>query len=115
MNLSKRDTVLLGKMLSEISDIETFVSGLDVQGFTQTKIAQKAVIMTFINIGELAKNLTGAFLDETKHIPWHKIRGLRNLAAHHYDAVDMADIWLTIERDIPKLKSALLAQQSARA
>jgi len=112
MSLSKRDAVLLGKMLSEIADIEMFVSDLDQDTFAQIKIVQKAVIMTFINLGELAKNLTEGFLNKTNHIPWHKIRGLRNLAAHHYDAVDMVDIWLTIKRDIPVLKMALLIQTS---
>ena len=108
MSLSMRDSVLLGKMLSEITDIELFVSDLDGEAFAKTRIAQKAVVMTFINIGELAKSFTDDFLEKTKHIPWRKIRGLRNLAAHHYDAVDMVDIWHTIKRDIPVLKKALL-------
>ena len=112
MSLSDRDKVLLKKMLAEISDIEMFVAGMDCGSFLREKMAQKAVIMTLINMGELAKNLSADFVGETQHVPWHKIRGLRNIAAHRYDVVKMENIWFTIEQDIPFLKALLSARLS---
>lgn len=36
------------------------------------------------------------------------LRGLRNIAAHHYEAIRLPNIWLTIQRDVPELKRMLL-------
>lgn len=111
MNHKSRDLTIIGKMLNEISDIESFTVGLSCDVFAQVKVIQKAVIMTMINIGELSKSFSDEFIAATKHIPWRDIRGLRNLAAHHYEAVAMEDIWHTIEQDIPKLRDVLIAEQ----
>ncbi|MEG1813103.1 MAG: HepT-like ribonuclease domain-containing protein [Clostridia bacterium] len=109
MSHEKRDTIILKKVLSEIADIEAFVTEMTDEDFCTTKIAQKAVTMSLINIGELSKSFSEAFLDETKQIPWRDIRGLRNLPAHHYEGIDMNDLWHTIQNDVPALKSALTA------
>ena len=39
-------------------------------------------------------------------IPWREIRGLGNRLRHEYDTIDLARIWLMIERDLPPLKMA---------
>ena len=39
-------------------------------------------------------------------IPWREIRGLGNRLRHDYDTVDLARVWLLIERDLPLLKAA---------
>jgi uncharacterized protein with HEPN domain len=39
-------------------------------------------------------------------IPWREIRGLGNRLRHGYDSIDLARIWLLIERDLAPLRVA---------
>ena len=104
--------VLISKFLTEIADIEAIVSDVDALEFTQSMIMQKAVVMSLINIGELSKHFSEAFIYATKSVAWKDIRSLRNLAAHNYEAIKMNNIWSAIEQDIPPLKAILIKQQS---
>lgn len=108
MDHKERDSILCKKMLGEITDIECFVSGMSQQDFSESKIAQKAVVMSLINIGELSKALSDEYLENAKEIPWKAIRGMRNIAAHHYEAIRVPNIWLTIREDLPILKQTLM-------
>ncbi len=37
------------------------------------------------------------------NVPWRSIRGMRNIFAHNYGAIDTRIIWHTINDDIPLL------------
>jgi len=108
MDYKERDSVIRRKILNEISDIESFVSAMTRDEFSNSKIAQKAVIMSLINIGELSKAFSEEYIESTKQIPWKAIRGMRNIAAHHYEAIRISNVWLTICEDIPALKKTLI-------
>jgi len=60
--------------------------------------------MALLNIGELAAHLDPELRNAHDSIPWKKIIGLRNIAAHGYFILDMPDIWHTISCDVPDLK-----------
>ncbi|MEK6208024.1 MAG: HepT-like ribonuclease domain-containing protein, partial [Chloroflexota bacterium] len=51
--------------------------------------------------------------DETKsrrpEIPWRQIGGLRDLLAHEYYRIDMAEIDRVIKRDVAPLETAVTA------
>lgn len=108
MDHRERDMVIRKKMLNEIADIESFILGMEASDFNESRVSQKAVMMSLINIGELSKSFSDEYLASTNSIPWKEIRGLRNIAAHQYDAIRIPNIWITIEQDIPALKKALL-------
>jgi len=59
--------------------------------------------MYMIQIGELTSRLPDDFRKQYNRIPWHKIRGLRNLFVHDYENLDIPRIWDAIENDIPIL------------
>lgn len=63
-------------------------------------------------IGELVKELPDEFVDVHREIPWHQIRGFRNVIARAYDSVDSEILWETIKEDIPKL--ATFCQEAIR-
>jgi uncharacterized protein with HEPN domain len=71
------------------------------------KEKQYAVTMILINIGELVKHLTEDFCLENKHIPWKQITGLRNIAAHSYEKLQMADIWENVANTIPLFQNQI--------
>lgn len=64
--------------------------------------------MGLINIGEYSRNVSENTQKQFANIPWVKIRGLRNAAAHGYSVLNMEDIWLTITSSIPELETGLL-------
>jgi len=108
MEHKQRDTLVRKKMLAEIADIEAFISGQSEAEFEASKLTQKAVMMSLINIGELSKAFSEEYLEATSTTPWKAVRGLRNIAAHHYEAIRAATIWATMVHDIPALKEDLL-------
>ena len=60
--------------------------------------------MPIFQIGELAGCLSDATTAQTSQIPWHAIRGFRNIIAHDYTNVESAWAWNTATLDVPKLK-----------
>ena len=63
--------------------------------------------MCIIQIGELVCRLSDEFTSECNYIPWHAIRGMRNLHAHDYENVDLEIVWNTLIEDIPHLKEQI--------
>ena len=106
MEAKRRDVTIRKKILREIADIEAFIANETGESFEQSRLAQKAVMMTLINIAELSKSFSEEYLLATNSIPWKEIRGF---AAHQYEIIRPANIWLTITQDVPALKNELLA------
>lgn len=107
MEYRERDVIIRKKMLGEIADIKSFVQGMSEEDFYHSRVAQKAVMMSLLNIGELSKSFSDSYLEATKETPWKEIRGLRNIAAHHYESIQIPSIWITIQNDIPALEREL--------
>ena len=74
--------------------------------FLNDESIKRATAMTLINIGELAKHLSEEFKKKTD-IPVRNVVGLRNVAAHGYHGLRFGDIWLTVQKNIPELKSKI--------
>jgi uncharacterized protein with HEPN domain len=69
-------------------------------------------------IGEAAARLGKAFHESHPEIPWAQTVAMRNLLIHEYFAVDLQEVWRTVERDLPVLKhqiDALLQGLEGRA
>ncbi len=105
--MSNRDHQITMKILSEINVLEELVKELNLESFLDDEKTKRACCMTLINIGELVKNLTDEFKENFDFVPWKSIAGMRDVAAHKYQTLKMGDVWITIEKDIPKLKVEL--------
>ena len=66
-----------------------------------------AICMQFIAIGESLKGLdkmtNNKLLPTHPEIPWKRIKGLRDIVAHHYFEIDAEVVFNTIEEDIPQM------------
>ena len=71
-----------------------------------------AVCMQFIAIGESLKSLDKEtdykLLSQYPNIPWRKIKGLRDIIAHHYFNVDADMIIHIIRNELTPLKNTIL-------
>lgn len=108
MSIGAKDKNLLDKILGEIVIISELVASSAEHTFLADQILQHASVMALLNIGELAAHLDTEIRSSWSDIPWKKIIGLRNLAAHGYFILDMSDIWKTMTCDIPILKANVL-------
>jgi uncharacterized protein with HEPN domain len=105
----RRDFMLCRKILKEIADIEAFTENMSFDAFAADERTQKAVAMSFINIGEMASSFSAAFIDSNQHLPLKEIRGLRNIAAHRYEIIRMETLWDTIQNSLPTLRTDIAA------
>ncbi len=108
-DLKQRDLVLCKKILREIADIESFAKDMSLDSFGADGKTQKAVAMTFINIGEMAGAFSDEFMSANRQLPLKEIRGFRNIAAHRYEMIHMETLWDTVQNSLPALKNDISA------
>ena len=105
--MNSRDKAIISKIRAEADTIASLISKLDLDIFLSDERTKRAVCMTLINIGELVKLLSDDYKKAHDSIPWRKISGLRDVAAHGYFTLRMTDIWETVVNDIPDLSEKL--------
>ena len=76
---------------------------------------RRALIQCFEVIGEAATHVTPATRARLSEVPWRSIRGMRNLIAHAYYAVNLDTLWGTANNDVGPLVEALERALSAEA
>lgn len=64
--------------------------------------------MCIVQIGEYVSRISDEFKDVHDEIPWRKIKGMRNFAAHQYEHFDFSVLWHTITEELPILKEQLM-------
>ena len=75
-----------------------------------TKERDSIIRLKILNEIADIESFSEAYIGATKEIPWKAIRGMRNIAAHHYEAIRIPNVWLTVQEDIPALRQVLLRQ-----
>ncbi len=105
--MNHRDYIFLTKINSEVQVGMDFLSGVSEETFLSDEKLKRAVCMTAINVGELVKGLTDLTTTKYKNIPWKKIAGFRDIAAHKYETLKMGDVYAVVKEDYPNLKSSI--------
>lgn len=81
----------------------TFIQGVDRAGFLGDLKTQSAVIHQLLILGEAVKRLSQEYCEAHPQIPWSLIAGMRDKLIHHYDIVDLDQVWTTVQNDVPAL------------
>ena len=102
----KDDRIYLGHILEAIQDIEQYASG-GRDAFMTDRMRQDALIRKLEVIGETVKNLSESTKQRRPEIPWRRIAGMRDRLIHDYFGVDLALVWVAVERELPNLKTAV--------
>jgi uncharacterized protein with HEPN domain len=83
--------------------VREYTAGMTGDEFLADIKTQDAVLRRFEVIGEAAAHLT----DETRalfpDVPFHQMRGMRNIIAHVYGEVDLTIVWRTVREHLPGL------------
>lgn len=104
-----RDYGIILRMIEHCTRIQDIKMrfGDSFETFSKDPAYQDAINMNLFQIGELSNQLSDDLRKSRSDIPWHKMYGIRNIIAHAYVIVDLKTIWLTVEKDIPKLVNQL--------
>lgn len=109
--MSSRVRAILEHMLDDALDAIRFADEIgSAEAFSANRLYRKAVIMSILNIGELTKQLPLEFKLEHSEVPWRKIAGMRDIAAHGYHIMDDDIIWDVVTHSIPQLACFLEEQ-----
>lgn len=74
---------------------------------TADDIKRDAILYNLVIVGEAVKALGATTKAHRADIPWKQIAGLRDLLAHEYFRIEMAEIRKIVERDLGPLFDAV--------
>jgi len=102
--MNERINSILEHILEDAQDIIAFsqLAGT-LEELRENSLIKKGVVMSLLNIGELASKLPKEFTDDHTQIPWNSIIGMRNFAAHGYHIMNLEIVWDTAQTSIPEL------------
>ncbi len=99
----QRDLAHLLDILQSAHKIQEFIQGVDEAGFLQDSMRQDAVVRRIEVIGEATRRISQEFRTAHPDIPWQQMAGMRNRLIHEYDRVDLLEVWVVAQHDIPAL------------
>ncbi len=102
-----RDILKVKDVLRAIQLIFSFTENENFEKFLKSDLLQSAVIRQFEIIGEAGSKISETTKQDFNNIPWRSIKSFRNLLIHEYFKVDAAEIWTTIQQDLPELKDQM--------
>ena len=80
----------------------SYVAGQSVDDFLRDLKTQDAVLWRLAVIGEAANHMT-AGTRAAIELPWSQIIGMRHIAIHHYQKLQMPRVWSTVQENLPDL------------
>jgi len=99
----QRDVSLLLDMAQAGRQILQFREQMNFEQFRADAKTQSAIIHQFLIIGEVAKLLSDDFKKANPAIPWSAMARMRDKLIHHYRGVELREIWMAAEVEIPRL------------
>ena len=103
----KKDSPYLKHILDAISKIEGYMKSIEREEFLKDEMTQDAVVRNLEVIGEATKSLSKDTKQLYPEIPWAEVAGTGDRLIHAYFDVDLNEVWITVRRDIPRLKSTI--------
>jgi uncharacterized protein with HEPN domain len=94
-------------MLEAARDVATFVRDRSRHDLENDRMLRRALIQCFEVIGEAASHVSTDTRAKYPDIPWRAARGMRNVIAHTYFAINLDVLWDTAMTDTEPLISAL--------
>src|SRR5438067_12278052 len=83
--------------------VSRYAAGLSFQEFVDDEKTFDAVMRNLAIIGEAAKQIPDAIRAQYPDVEWRKIARFRDIAIHHYIAVDEQIGWDIVQNKVPEL------------
>lgn len=91
-------------ILESIGRIEKSIKNVSRAEFNRDVDKQDATVHRIEIIGEAAKRVPQEIRDRFPQIPWRDVSRTRDKIIHHYDQIDLDEIWDIIKIDLLPLK-----------
>ncbi len=75
--------------------------------FESDELIQTWILHHLLILGEAATGLSDSFIEQSCHMPWRKIIGMRNILIHHYFGIDLKIVWDVDEEELPRLREGV--------
>jgi uncharacterized protein with HEPN domain len=103
----ERDPATLLDLVNAARRVVRFVEGFDYEAFQADVKTQSATIHQLLVMGEATKRLSDGFKEAHPSIPWREMARMRDKMIHHYEGVDLAEVWRASQTDVPELLAML--------
>lgn len=77
--------------------------------FDRDELVQSWMVYHLTLIGEAAARLSPEVRHRHPEIPWPRVIGMRNILIHGYFAIDLEEVWETVEQRVPALQNQVQA------
>ena len=104
---NRRDAAYLLDMLQAAQRVVRYVQGKTREEFQGDELLRDAVERNIEIIGEAAKHIPEEVRKRNPSVPWRKISGFRDIAAHEYFGIDTDVVWNLILHEVPILLEEL--------
>ncbi len=98
-----RDSAALLDVVRAARLVIEFVGDSNEDAFLKDVKTQSAVLHQLLILGEAVKRLSSEFRASHPAVPWALVAGMRDRLIHEYNAVDLNEVWRTVQRDVPDL------------
>ena len=78
-----------------------YLNDVSFEDYARNSLLQDAVVRRIEVLGEAANRVGQVIRDSMPQIPWHEIRGMRNVLAHQYDDIDHRIIYNVVRNNLP--------------
>jgi uncharacterized protein with HEPN domain len=107
MSPAKTNDSLLTDMLNACKEVSEFMDGVSFDEFLSDRMLCRATERCLEIVGEAASRVTSTFRELHPEIPWHRLRGLRNVLAHDYGEIVEEVIYQCATLEVPTLIAIL--------
>lgn len=105
--MSREYRLFLEDMRAACEKTLRFSQGLTLAEFLADAKTHDAVMRNLEVIGEAAKHIPEEVRQQNPSVPWRKISGFRDVAAHEYFGIDTDVVWSLITHEVPALLEEL--------
>lgn len=100
------DAERLQDILEAIAQIEKYAAR-GLEAFERDELIQVWMVHHLQIIGGAVRSLSETLRQSHPEVPWAQIGAMRNILVHEYFDVDLEEVWVTVERDLPGLKDTV--------
>jgi uncharacterized protein with HEPN domain len=103
----KSPSVWIIDIINATDTLDRLLEGYNFDRFSSDERTQLAIVKLIENIGEACSHLIDDFKSDYPHVPWRKIKAMRNQLAHQYWDIDFKVVWTVATKQAQELRQDL--------